>query len=116
AVIAQVLVLYSSQMGRYMLPLLPALTLLAFFKSSDSGLAFLRRSAVLASAMGLILGLSLSAADFEMARAHRDIARDLGAVFKGRESQVRFGAEWGLRHYMLEQGFRQFTSIGDDDI
>ena len=115
-VIAQLVLLYSSQMGRYMLPLIPALMLLAFFKSSDSDLAFLRRSAVLASLMGLILGLSLAAADFEMARAHRDIARDLGEVFKGRESQVRFGAEWGLRHYMLEQGFRQFTSTGDDDI
>ena len=60
------------------------------------------------------MGLVLSAADFEMARIHRDIAQNLGRVFAGWEPRVRFGAEWGLRHYMLEQGFRQFLSTGDD--
>jgi hypothetical protein len=111
---AQIILTYTAGMARYLLPLLPPVVLLAFLKSSRTSLASLRRSAVLGLSVGLLLGLTLSAADFEMARIHRDIAQNLARVFAGRRQQTRFGAEWGLRHYMLEQGFRQFLSTGDD--
>jgi len=111
---AQIILTYTSGMARYLLPLLPPIVLLAFLKSSSASLASLRRSAVLGLWVGLVVGLVLSAADFEMARVHREIAQNLRRVFAGWEQQTRFGAEWGLRHYMLEQGFRQFLSTGDD--
>ena len=60
------------------------------------------------------MGLALSAGDFEMARSNRDIAQYWGKFLSGWEQQTRFGGEWGLRHYMLKQGFRQFLSTGDD--
>src|SRR5262249_12091036 len=44
----------------------------------------------------------------------RAIAMQMGRTYHGMESQVRFGGEWGMRYYMLEQGFRQYESTGED--
>jgi len=38
----------------------------------------------------------------------------MSRTFKGWNRLTRFGGEWGFRHYMLEQGFRQFLTDGDD--
>jgi hypothetical protein len=111
--IAQVLIAFSSMTARFLLPMLPPLVLLAFLKGSGAT-SYLRRSAMIGASAGLTLGLILSVADFTMAHTHRVIALQLGRTYHGWESQVRFGGEWGMRHYMLEQGFRQYESTGDD--
>jgi 4-amino-4-deoxy-L-arabinose transferase-like glycosyltransferase len=112
-VIAQILLVYASGMARYLLPLLPPMVLLTFFKSSKD-VVYFPRAIAWGVSVGVVVALALSAADFEMARVHRDIARHLGKAFAGWESQIRFGAEWGLRHYLMEQRFRQILSTGDD--
>ncbi len=105
---------YSAASARYGLPLLPPLVLLAFPIYPVVTKSSLRWSAVLGLSAAALLGLCLSTANFEMARVHRDIAQYMGTKFKGWENQVRFGGEWGFRHYMLEQGFRQFISTSAD--
>jgi hypothetical protein len=112
--VAVIIGIYSSGSSRYLLPLVPPVVLLAFLRSAGDGLRFLRRAAVASLAVGIVLGLSLSAADFQMARLNRRIAQYLGKVFSGREQQVRFGGDWGLRHYTVELGFPTFLSTGDD--
>ena len=116
AVVATALVLfvYPYASARYLLPLLPPLVLLAFFRFPTATQTSLRWSAGFGLSTALVMGLGLSAADFEMARVHRDIARYFGEALKGWEKQTRFGGEWGFRHYMLEQGFRQFISTNND--
>ena len=108
------LFVYSSASARYALPLLPPLVLLAFPRFSEAMKPSLRWSAVLGLSASFLLGLCLSTANFEMARVHRDIAQYVGTTFKGWEKRVWFGGEWGFRHYMFEQGFRQFVSTSDD--
>lgn len=108
-----VLFVYAYAAARFVLPLLPPLVLLAFSKAVWSGAeSKVRRLALPGLAVSIALGLALSAADFEMARVHRDIARELGTALQG--WQVRFGGEWGFRHYLLEQGFRQFAAASSD--
>jgi hypothetical protein len=109
-----VLFVYSAASARYLLPLLPPFVLLAYrFPVAASSLKY-RRWMWLSLAVSLTLALSLSISDFKMAKGHREIGLKLGQLFKGWESQVRFGGEWGFRHYLMENGFRQFTSTSDD--
>lgn len=35
-------------------------------------------------------------------------------IFTGWEGRVQFGGEWGFRHAMEKNGFRQFLSVSDD--
>jgi 4-amino-4-deoxy-L-arabinose transferase-like glycosyltransferase len=105
---------YTSGMARYLLPLVPPIVLLAFQKSSEMALPGWKRAAVLSSSVGLALGLVLSIADFDMAQIDRNIAESTAARLNGWTAQTRFGAEWGLRHYMLQEGFRQFLSTSSD--
>ena len=109
-----VILTYTSGMARYLLAILPPVVLLAFLKSAEGNLSALRRSALFGVTIGLSIGIVLSVADFQMARIHKTIALNLQKIFSGREQQVRFGGEWGFRHYMLEEGFRQYLSTGDD--
>jgi hypothetical protein len=110
--IVQILFAYSSGMARYLLPLLPPMVLLAFLKSAKPVVD--RGSAALCAVIGLVLGICLSLADFQAASVHYAIARDFGFLFKQQASLTRFGGEWGFRHYMLEQGFRQFLTDSDN--
>ena len=110
--IVQILFAYSSGMARYLLPLLPPMVLLTFLKSAKPLPS--RATAVWCSAIGILLGISLSIADFEAAQTNRDIAQYVGRTLKGWTDLTRFGGEWGFRHHMLEQGFRQFLTDGND--
>jgi 4-amino-4-deoxy-L-arabinose transferase-like glycosyltransferase len=109
-----ILFLYASGAARYMLPLLPPIVLLSFFKSADKPSPKSRWPAELWIAAALIIAISLSIADYRMAQANPDAAAFLSRVLNGWKNKTRFGAEWGFRHYMVDQGFRQFTSTGDD--
>src|SRR5262249_49094075 len=53
-IVAQLVLVYSTGVARYLLPLLPPLILLAFFKYSNASLVFLRRSAVIGSCIGVV--------------------------------------------------------------
>jgi len=110
----QVLVLFTSGMARYLLPLLPPIVLLIFQRSSAEPENRLRLSTLVAVFAGLVLGISLSSADYEMARAHQQSALSLGRELENWKNKTSFGAEWGFRYYMSEQGFRQFTGDSDD--
>jgi 4-amino-4-deoxy-L-arabinose transferase-like glycosyltransferase len=110
--IVQILFAYSSAMARYLLPLLPPMVLLTFLGSAKPSVS--RATAVLCSTIGILVGICLSIADFEAAQTNREIAQYFGGTLKGWTGQTRFGGEWGLRHYMLEQGFRQFLTDSDD--
>jgi len=112
--IGAMLFVYSYASARYILPLLPPLVLLAYLKSPRMERPHIGWTAVGGLGFALILGLSLSIADFATARVYQDIAQDLGESLDGWEQQTRFGGEWGFRHYMLEQGFDQFVSSSDD--
>ncbi len=64
-----------------------------------------RRLCAAAVACSLAVGLLVAAADYEYAGRYRSFARSLGEAREpGRE--VWFVAEWGLRYYMEEEGFR----------
>ena len=110
--ILQILFAYSSGMARYLLPLLPPMVLLTFLNSAKPSPG--RATAWLCSIIGVLVGISLSIADFEAAQTNRRIAQYFGSTLKGWTGLTRFGGEWGLRHYMLEQGFRQFLTDSND--
>jgi hypothetical protein len=105
---------YPVAASRYVLPLAPAAVLLAFSGASPRALGSLRGDGAASLAVSLVLGVTLSVADFEAARISRDIAGHIGTTLEGWEEQTRFGGEWGFRYYMEAEGFRQFISTSDD--
>lgn len=112
--IGAMLFVYSYASARYILPLLPPVVLMAFLKLPRLDRPRIGRPNLAALSFALLLGLTLSLADFATASVYREIGQDLGESLDGWESQTRFGGEWGFRHYMLEQGFGQFVSASDD--
>jgi hypothetical protein len=109
-----VLFLYAAASARYLLPLAVPFILL----SSNSVWRFSPQSASTALkvtlTLGILVSLMLSVADYQAAACNKDLADELKMEFDGWEGHVRFGAEWGLRHYLQENGFRQYISTSDD--
>lgn len=113
-VVALALFVYSAASARYLLPMLPPFVLLAYRRDPWPGLEQTTTAVNLSLSISVLLALALSFADFEMARVHRQIADQAGTWLAGWESQVRFGGEWGFRHYMRQKGFHQFLSTSDN--
>lgn len=86
------LALFYAGSARYLLPLAPAVAILASIA--------VKRTSWLAvgAALQLALGLALSYADYRYARQYKVYASDLAELADGR--RVWSNAEWGLRHYL----------------
>ena len=90
------LALFYAGSARYLLPLAPAVAILAVMT--------VRRVAWVAAgvALQLALGLALAYADFRYATQYPLFASDLAGLAEGR--RIWSNAEWGLRHYLAGQG------------
>src|SRR5579884_2532921 len=114
AVSVPILALYTSGMCRYLLPLLPALTLIGFCRSSAGEHSKLQRDAVIGICVGAALGIVLSISDFEAASVAPKIAAYFSQALGPWKNRTRFGAEWGVRYHLLENGFQLFLTDADN--
>lgn len=82
--------------ARYLLPAVPALAILVFRARPPRKLA--------AGALGLhfCLGLGLAGVEYEQACRYQEFAKEIGRLAGSKP--VVTNAEWGLRHYLVEDG------------
>jgi hypothetical protein len=99
--------------ARYMLPVLPPLSILLVrrFWEHDSGVPRVRSAAGLVVAQGLALSLVLGAVDEEFAERYRDFAVQVRESYPRRN--LWFVGEWGFRYYMSQAGGRYLKSSDD---
>lgn len=106
--------LYTSASPRYLLPMVPPLALLSMKICEWSGHRWYRRLNYAGALLSVMLALVFSLADYAAAAVYRRMGEEAKKIFAGWEGQVRFGGEWGFRHAMETNGYRQFLTVSDD--
>jgi hypothetical protein len=109
-----VLFLYSAASARYLMLLVVPFVILMGGTASPRPPQAVSAGLRWTLASGIFLALGLSLADYQAASAYKGLADELGTKLQGWENKVHFGAEWGLRHYLQKNGFRQFITTGCD--
>ncbi len=90
--------------GRALLPaVVPASILIMRRLGPPGGL----RAPVFRLLVASILGLWLTAADYELAEAQRDAVDEVAALLADQEKQAWFQGSWGFQWYMEQAGFKK---------
>jgi hypothetical protein len=101
------LVFVPFQAVRHVIPALIPLALIAFRGAGGRNSRALKGVAVAALSLQVVLGLLVSAADFEYAQCYRDFAARASQTWKTDKAHTWFVGHWGWMFYAERAGFRQ---------
>jgi hypothetical protein len=94
--------------GRYLMPVVPPLLVVLLAVVPNP------RARFVTAALSASLGLFVAVADYELASAYRDFAKDVAATVGPSRDRVWYIGEWGMHHYMDAEGFRYLTSDSNE--
>ncbi len=104
--------------GRYLLPMLPAVGLMVNRRLENNGCTSFRHYMLLVPAV--FISIMIVWADFAWANTQRQAARMISTEFNGYPGKIYFQGHWGFQYYMEQAGFKALdaikTSFEDGDI
>lgn len=106
--------------GKYLLPMLPAVSLMITRRLEHNGYRLFRPRAVLLLVPALAVSLMTGWADLTWANTHRQAARMISEKLSRYPGNVYFQGHWGFQYYMEQAGFKamdyQNTRLKDGDL